>query len=293
MIAYDNTASGTNSLYSNTTGTDNTALGWAAMYANTIGQNNTGVGSLALNANTGSHNTGIGFGALYSNTYGGYNTALGDGALGGNFSGSYNTAIGYAAYNAVGGAGNWNTAIGFAALQSNTTGGSNIALGVQAGFYLTTGSNNIDIGNVGLTGESNTIRIGTKGTHRATVIAGIYGSPITGAPVVVSSTGRLGVTVSSERYKTGIAPMGVNSDNLQRLRPVTFHLKSDPRGALQYGLIAEEVAKVYPELVIRGESGRIDGVRYDELAPMLLNEVQRQQQEIAEMHAAIVKLQRQ
>jgi hypothetical protein len=90
----------------------------------------------------------------------------------------------------------------------------------------------------------------------------------------VTATGRLGVLASSERYKTAIAPMGSNTTKLERLRPVTFHLKTDPKGALQYGLIAEEVAKVYPELVIRNESGWIDGVRYDELAPMLLNEMQ-------------------
>jgi hypothetical protein len=103
---------------------------------------------------------------------------------------------------------------------------------------------------------------------------------------VVSSTGQLGVTVSSERFKTGITPMGVNSEKLQQLRPVTFHLKTDPHGALQYGLIAEEVAKVYPELVIRDQSGRIDGVRYEELAPMLLNEVQKRDAAQAEKNAA-------
>ena len=128
---------------------------------------------------------------------------------------------------------------------------------------------------------------------------------VSGSAVVVSSTGRLGVTVSSEHYKTAIASMGSNSEKLTQLRPVTFHLKTDPKGALQYGLIAEEVAKVYPELVIRNESGRIDGVRYDELAPMLLNEVQQQAAEIRdlkeqmaelkdlkqELHAALAKLQ--
>jgi hypothetical protein len=153
---------------------------------------------------------------------------------------------------------------------------------------LTTGNNNIDIGNVGVAGESNTIRIGTKGTQKATVIAGIYGTPVNGAAVVVSSTGRLGVTVSSERYKTAITRMGSNSEKLEQLRPVTSHLKTDPHGALQYGLIAEEVAKVYPELVIRDGSGRIDGVRYDEIAPMLLNEVQQLRQKIAaqDQHSA-------
>jgi hypothetical protein len=146
---------------------------------------------------------------------------------------------------------------------------------------LTTGSNNIDIGSVGVAGEDDTIRIGTKGTHKATVIAGIISSKITGSAVYVTTTGRLGVLASSERFKTAIAPMGSDTAKLVQLRPVTFHLKTDPKGALQYGLIAEEVAKVYPELVIRDEKGRIDGVRYDELAPMLLNEVQQQRTQMA------------
>jgi hypothetical protein len=100
---------------------------------------------------------------------------------------------------------------------------------------------------------------------------------VSGNAVVVSPTGQLGVVVSSERFKTSVAPMGEVSEKLQQLRPVGFHLKSDPHGPVQYGLIAEEVAKVYPELVIRDGNGRVDGVRYDELAPMLLNEVQKQQ----------------
>jgi len=98
----------------------------------------------------------------------------------------------------------------------------------------------------------------------------------------VDSSGQLGVLASSERYKTAISAMGANTDKLSQLRPVTFHLKSDPHGEVQYGLIAEEVDKVYPELVIRNESGRIEGVRYDELAPMLLNEVQKQQAQLRE-----------
>jgi polyhydroxyalkanoate synthesis regulator phasin len=177
--------------------------------------------------------------------------------------------------------GNYNTASGTDALFSNTSGSSNIAEGYKAGYNLTTGSNNVDIGNLGVAAESGTIRIGTSSTHKATYIAGIYGTSVTGSAVVVSSTGQLGVTVSSERYKTRITPMGPTTAKLGQLRPVTFHLKTDPTGTLQYGLIAEEVAKVYPELVIRSESGRIDGVRYDELAPMLVNEAQKQQRSIA------------
>jgi Chaperone of endosialidase len=93
----------------------------------------------------------------------------------------------------------------------------------------------------------------------------------------VNAAGRLSVGTSSERYKTGIVTMDDQMTKLQQLRPVTFHLKTEPLGTLQYGLIAEEVAKIYPELVVRDPEGRIQGVRYDELAPMLLNEVQKQQ----------------
>jgi len=190
--------------------------------------------------------------------------------------------------------GNYNTASGTDALYSNTTGSSNIAEGYKAGYSLTTGSNNIDIGNLGVAGESGTIRIGTTSTQTATFIAGIYGTSVTGSAVVVSSTGQLGVTVSSERYKTAIAPMGSDTAKLKQLRPVSFSLKSDATGTRQYGLIAEEVAKVYPELVIRNEKGRIDGVRYDELAPMLLNEMQKrnaaQDQHIAAQDAKIAQL---
>jgi hypothetical protein len=143
---------------------------------------------------------------------------------------------------------------------------------------------------VGVAGESAKIRIGNPPYQTATYIAGIYGTAVSGTPVMISSTGQLGVTVSSERFKTAIAPMGSISGKLQHLRPVTFHLKSDPRGALQYGLIAEEVAKVYPELVIRNESGRIDGVRYDELAPMLLNELQQQAAQIRDLKQQMAEL---
>jgi len=203
--------------------------------------------------------------------------------------------------------GNFNTASGTDALYSNTTGSSNIAEGYKAGYNLTTGSNNIDIGNQGVAAEGNTIRIGTAQT--VTYLAGISGTPVTGSAVIVSSTGQLGVTVSSERYKTAIVPMGSDTAKLGQLRPVSFRLKSDASGTRQYGLIAEEVAKVYPELVIRDQAGRIDGVRYDELAPMLLNAMQKRdaaqaeknaaqateirdlKQQVAEMHAALLKLQ--
>jgi Chaperone of endosialidase len=158
---------------------------------------------------------------------------------------------------------------------------------------MTYGNNNIDVGNEGVATEGGTIRVGTPGTQTATYIAGIENAKITGAAVSVTPSGQLGVLASSERYKTAIAPMSADTEKLQRLRPVSSHLKSDPNGAVQYGLIAEEVATVYPELVIRDAGGTIQGVRYDELAPMLLNEVQKQQQVNSVQAAKIASLERQ
>jgi hypothetical protein len=293
-----NTASGAQSLYLDTTGSDNTASGYEALYSNTSGSNNTASGVIALSHNTtGEYNTASGYGALYSNINGVSNTASGYQTLYANTTGIDNTAA------------------GVHALANNTSGSSNIAEGWHAGYNLTTGSNNIDIGSPGAAGDNNTIKIGVQGTQTATFIAGIYDHSRSGNAVVVTSTGELGVLASSERFKTAIAPMESNTAKLGQLRPVTFKLKSDATGTRQYGLIAEEVAKVYPELVVRDEKGRIDGVRYDELAPMLLNEVQKQaaeirelirqqkqfvaqaeqlrlvQQQLGELHAALAKLQ--
>jgi len=273
---YENTASGALALNSNTTAYANSAFGYSALTSNSTGYSNTGVGTGALADNTqGNSNTAIGFQALQQNTDGYQNTASGFDALYSNTTGNYNVAAGSEALidNTTG---NANLAFGIQALHSNTTGTSNIGVGYAGGYNLTTGSNNIDIANVGVAGESGVTRIGTATKQKATYIAGIYGTSVSGSAVMISSTGQLGVTVSSERFKTAISPMGERSAKLAHLRPVTFHLKTDPRGALQYGLIAEEVAQVYPELVVRDSSGRIDGVRYDELAPMLLNEVQQQ-----------------
>jgi hypothetical protein len=277
-----NTATGFSSLFSNTTGNNNTAAGYESLYSNSTGNDNTASGYAALSANTtGSYNTASGYEALFTNTGGNYNNASGYFALHDNTNGAQNSASGVQAMfgNKTG---SYNTASGTDALYSNTSGSTNIAEGYKAGFNLTTGSNNIDIGNVGVAAESGVMRIGTAGHQTQTFIAGINNSTVTGAGVVVDpSTGQLGVLASSERFKTAIAPMGSDTAKLEQLRPVSFKLKSDATGTRQYGLIAEEVAKVYPELVIRGEKGRIDGVRYDELAPMLLNEVQQQQSKLA------------
>jgi hypothetical protein len=203
---------------------------------------------------------------LVSNTTGANNTASGYQALASNTTASYNVAT------------------GFEALLNNTTGSNNTAIGASAGSHQTTGSNNIYIGNLGDPGESGVIRIGNS-IQAATYIAGISNAHVTGSAVYVTSTGELGVLASSERYKTAIAPMGANTDKMQQLRPVSFHLKTDPKGTVQYGLIAEEVDKVYPEPVVRDKNGRIDGVCYAELAPMLLNEMQKEQSTVATLVA--------
>jgi hypothetical protein len=187
--------------------------------------------------------------------------------------------------------GNSNTASGFYALIGNTTGSFNIGLGVHAGNNITTGSNDIDIGNAGIN-ESNTIRIGTPGTQTKTFIAGIFGKTVNanGVPVLVDNTGKLGVVVSSARYKRDIRDMDAASAGMMKLRPVTFRYKNDPSGTLQYGLVAEEVARVYPELVVHGTDGKPLTVRYLELNAMLLNELQKQARENRELRSEVAQV---
>jgi Chaperone of endosialidase len=285
-----NTAMGYYAMANNTTGYNNTAFGADTLTANSTGNGNTALGALALSGESGSasNNTAVGADTLSFVRTGSGNTATGQDALNANFTGDSNVAVGVAAL-ALNTTGSSNNALGLSALQTNISGSYNVAVGDHAGYY-TSGSNNVEIANHGVAGENNTIRIGTVGTQKTAFVAGVYGTPLTGAAVVVTSTGQLGVVVSSERYKTDITPIGDRTSKLERLRPVTFHLKSDPNGPLQYGLIAEEVAKVYPDLVVRDDTGRIDGVRYDELAPMLLGEMQQQTQVVAQQAMEIQQL---
>jgi hypothetical protein len=254
----------------------NTAIGFQAFQNATTnpttGKDNTATGSRALASNqAGSFNTATGFDAMIKATAGSSNTATGSGALESNVDGSNNTAAGVRALFA--NLGSRNTALGRDALISNTSGNNNIAIGYQAGTRLTTGSNNIEIGNLGDTDESSTIRIG-EGYIRKTFIAGISGTAVEGADVVVDSNGQLGIVASSARFKRDIRSMGEASRRLMELRPVTFRYKEDRSGELQYGLVAEEVARVYPELVTYGADGKVQTVRYSELSGMLLNELQ-------------------
>jgi hypothetical protein len=162
-------------------------------------------------------------------------------------------------------------------------------VGNQAGVNLTTGNNNIDIGAPGAAGEANTIRIGKQGTQKQTFIAGISGVAVTGSTVVVNSSGKLGVAASSARFKQAIKPMDKASEALLALKPVTFRYKQeiDPDGIPQFGLIAEEVEKVNPNLVIRDEEGKIMSVRYEAVNAMLLNEFLEAHRKLQEQQTTI------
>lgn len=255
-----NTAVGSRALGSATTGSGNTALGVSAMGRSTTGYGSVAVGNLALGFNTtGYANTGLGYGALDSNR----------------------TGIG-------------NTALGFSAGASQT-GSYNIAIGPVAGSAQKTGSNNIAIGTEGAEADDGTIRIGVQGKQTKAFIAGIRGSTVSlGSAVLVDRNGQLGVLTSSARYKQDIAPMAGASEQLTRLRPVTFRYKeADGAGnrPLQYGLIAEEVAQVMPELVVRNADGSVETVAYQYLPSLLLNEFQKQNRELTETRAQLESMQ--
>jgi len=282
--ASNNTATGFAALYRNTTGSVNTANGYLALFSNTTGTFNTANGVQALSNNTiGANNTATGNAALSFNIAGYENTANGAHALRINTNGIWNTAIGFdALFNNTGGIGN--TAIGYSALFSNSTGSINIALGYFAGENLTTGNDNIDIGNHGVAGASNTMRIGAA-TQTRTFIAGIRGVTTVNAaiPVLIDTVGQLGTASSSRRYKKEIKPMDSASEAILALKPVTFHYKSDPAAAgPQFGLIAEEVAEINPDLVVRDGNGEIYTVRYDAVNAMLLNEFLKEHRKVEE-----------
>ena len=280
-----NTAIGFEALYHNTTGDHNTAVGAGALFSNTAGAGNTALGHDALNRNTGSHNTATGGGALSTNTSGHDNSASGRHALTLNNSGSYNAADGEYA------------------LASSTSASQNIALGYGAGFRLTTGGNNIDIGNLGgVATEANTIRIGnpvtvvypdgvTHAAQTKTYIAGLT-TAVTGSTVVVNATThQVGMMPSSARFKDEIKPMNEASEAILALKPVTFRYKKDidPDRTQQYGLVAEEVEKVNPNLVVHDKEGKPYSVRYDQVNVMLLNEFLKEQRKVQKLEAALAQ----
>jgi Chaperone of endosialidase len=273
-----NTAEGDSALFSLTTGSYNTAAGFLSLYRNTEGNFNTAIGAGALLFNTTpSENTATGAGALFTNgpsfvVGGNGNTADGAFALFHNNSGSLNTAI------------------GDRTLFNNTSGSSNIALGNSAGANVTTASNVICIGSPGANGQNNSCFIGN-----------IFGATAADGIVVhINAFGRLGTNTSSRRFKQDIKPMEHASETLYQLKPVSFRYKQeiDPKGIPQFGLVAEEVEELDPDLVVRDTDGKPYTVRYDQVNAMLLNEflkehrkVQEQETTIAELKADAVKQQ--
>ena len=304
----DNTATGEDALAANTTGAGNTADGVFVLHSNTSGMQNTASGQNALGNNTtGNFNAAFGTGVLSANTTACCNTGVGQIALSSNLTGNSNTAIGESALqnNTTGGG---NTAVGDNALVSNTTGGGNIAIGYNAALSVAAGNgNNIHIGSQGVSGDNAAIRIGTQGTQTSAYIAGIWNNTpnVTNLLVCVDANGELGTTgctstPSSRRFKEQITDMGDSSSKLLQLRPVTFFYKpqyDDGSHALQYGLIAEEVAPLFPDMVGYDKDGEPNSVKYQSLAPMLLNEVQkeaaqnRQQAEQIRQQAEVNRLQ--
>src|SRR6266496_1651376 len=286
-----NTATGFVALNKNTTGSFNTATGRGALFNNTLADNNTATGYRALNKNTTGHdNVATGVQALYLNTMGNFNTATGNLALSANTTGSSSTAMGHRAL--MSSTGTSNTAIGAGALLSNLTGSNNIALGTDAGFSLTAGSYNIDIGNSGVGGEANTIRIGTTGNQTNTYIAGISGATVpTGVAVIVDANGHLGTTTSSGRFKEAIKPMDKVSEAILALKPVIFQYKHelDPEGIPQFGLVAEQVEKVNPDLVARDDQGKPYSVRYEAVNAMLLNEFLKEHRKVEKLEATVAQ----
>lgn len=272
---------------------NNTFLGGGSGNFTATGNFNNAFGVFTLTALTsGSSNTVIGDNALSKNTSGSGNTAFGAASLVQNQSGVSNTAVGYFALNQT--TGSYNIALGQSAGSANTSGFSNIYIGNSAGSAIMTGSNNIMIGNAGSANESGQIRIGTVAAITGgTVIVGISGFGSSGGiPVIVNPGGRLGTTTSSARFKEDVHNIDSESDGLLKLRPVAFRYKEshEPGRLQQYGLIAEEVAQIYPELVVNDAEGRPFAIRSQLLDPLLLKEVQKQRAEIEELKAQLARL---
>ncbi len=293
-VSTSETAIGYQALYYNALGSyQNTAVGLQALYSNSSGYQNTATGALALYTNTtGISNTANGYGALNSNTIGNNNSASGWKALFTNSDGYNNTATGYGALQ-LNVHGYENTAFGLNALQSLPSGNGNLAIGFQAGYLLTGGNNNIYVGHPGVASESGVMRIGTPGTHVLAYISGVTGTTVSGAaPVYVSGAGLLGTLQSSRRFKRDIVNMDKSSEAILSLRPVTFRYKPefDPKGIPQWGLIAEEVNEVNPELVVRDDHGEIQTVRYEQVNAMLLNEFLKEHKRVGDLEKRLAEL---
>jgi hypothetical protein len=274
-----NTAEGQNALFSLATGAANTAVGWYSLFSDTGGSFNTATGAGALLSNTADANTAFGAAALLFNTTGIQNTAVGGAALLNNNGGGRNTALGFRTLHS-NIAGDDNAAVGAGALL-NSTGSGNIAVGLLAGEAITSGDGNVCIGSnvAGEAGVSDTTYIRNVNTLTQPIVAGIDGL------TVRLSDGRLGHGVSSRRFKEDIKSMDRASEVLYALKPVTFHYKKeiDPTQTFDFGLIAEEVAEVNPELAVRDREGKVTNYRRDAINAMLLNEFLKEHQKVEDL----------
>jgi uncharacterized coiled-coil protein SlyX len=300
--AGNNTAEGTSALFSLTSGANNTALGFQALFSNTTSSYNTAEGFRALFHNTsGTQNTATGVQALFNNTSGIFNTATGTNSLASNTTAPYNTADGVNTlyHNTTG---TLNTAVGNNALFNNSTGSFNTAVGTNA-LFNSTGSSNIAIGRnagTGIVQANNNIAIGVPGAgpflnfDNTCFIGSIFGEPTSDpgsqAAVYVDKFNVVGIFNSSRRFKHDIQPMDKTSETLYKLKPVTFKFNSDWKATTQYGLIAEEVAEVDPQLIVRGKDGEVQTVHYEQINVMLLNEFLKEHKKVDAQQAAIAQL---
>jgi trimeric autotransporter adhesin len=302
-VGIANTGVGWRALFTTGAGSLNTATGAAALVLNTTGSNNTATGAVAglLNGAGANNNTAMGAGALENNVASSNNTAIGALALINSVNvagGGVNTAVGSLAMTGnTTGAGN--TGVGAGALGNATSGNVNTALGFVAGSSIGTGAQNIDIGAgvVGVAGENNTIRIGSNlptGAGASQCFLGGILSHVTGVLLPVVSidavTGQLGVFTSSERFKKDIKPMDKASESIFALKPVSFRYKNDENGTRQFGLVAEEVVKVNPDLVSLDGDGKPFSVSYTEVGVLLLNEFLKEHKKVEEQQASISQL---
>jgi Chaperone of endosialidase len=309
------TAAGDHALQALTSGVGNTALGTFSLFSVTTGSFNTAVGAGALDLNTADSNTATGAAALLFNTTGSLNTAVGGNALVSNLDGADNTAIGVnALFNNTTGmdntatgvnaladnvAGFGNIAIGNNSMANNVSGSLNTVVGDSSGGNLVNGIGNIYIGAIVAPSadESGTIRMADNalpipGTDSHVFIAGIGGSTVGAAntPVVINAVGQLGTLPSSARFKKDIESMDKTSEAIYSLRPVTFHYKGDETNTACSGLIAEEVAKVDPSLILLDKEGKPQTVRYEQINAMLLNEFLKEHKKVEEQQTTIRQL---
>ena len=244
-----------------------------------------GAAALLLNAN-GSNNTAVGTDALVYNTTD-RNTAVGAFALFADNSGTDNCAVGFEALTSDTGGGA-NTAVGRGALDQNVSGNFNTAIGKDAGG-LATGSGNVYIGH---------LVAGVAGENNHTYIRNIKDTSVNGggADIVTIdlTTGLLGHATSSRRYKEDIRPMDKTSEVIYQLQPVTFHYKKeiDRTQSPAFGLIAEEVAKADPNLIVRDSRGQPESVHYEMVNAMLLNEFLKEHKKVEQLQATVAQQQK-